>query len=77
MHNGTIFDFEKALELRDWFGRVNAILEAGEPTIQCAWCATILRDGRDGSPVISHGICQPCEAKHFGSFIATESRENV
>jgi len=31
--------------------------------LECAWCKIVLRDGP--APV-SHGICCPCSAKHFG-----------
>lgn len=31
-------------------------------TLICAWCKKVLREG---SEVVSHGICVECEAKHF------------
>lgn len=34
--------------------------------LQCAWCRKTMRDGDEPA---SHGICQVCEAKHFGGRI--------
>lgn len=58
----TIFDFEKAKELKGWFERVNRVFEANRLTVICAWCQKTLSQG---GPIVSHGICDQCNSKHF------------
>ena len=44
---------------QDWY-KPNTVL------VLCAWCDTVLQGGLYvEEPMVSHGLCKACEAKHF------------
>lgn len=40
-------------------------METLAPTVVCAWCDRLLREGGHG---VSHGMCEPCAEKFARSF---------
>jgi hypothetical protein len=54
-----VFGDSNGAELRAILAQIEALENARQPTVVCAWCQTTMKTGNE---VVSHGICAPCEA---------------